>query len=476
MNESPRLQPHFGLLQATALNVTLIVGAGVFVTIPYMLRELPGPYAVLGWVAGAVLMLLDGLIWSELGAALPGSGGTYTYLLESYGRDRWGRPAAFLFIWQFLISGPLELASGLIAIAGFSNALDAGYAQWNASHRIEAHLAVTDQINLGLILDPSRLLAIGLGLLVIALLYRRIATLGKLTVTLWIGVLAVIAWVLIEGAAAGNLRQILDFSAISAPESLWRKMGAATLLAMYSYLGYYNVCYIGDEVRNPGRTIPRAIILSALLVGTLFVAVHLSLLSVVPWQSVPATDEGLRDYSLVAAFMTHRHGDWAATLATVLLIWCCFGSVFAGMLGYARIPYGAATQGHFFSIMGRVHPQRRIPHISLLFVGAMTVAWSLFDLESVIKALVVTRILEQFVAQIFGVMRLRRTRPDLPRPYRIWLYPVPCILALAGWIWLYVAAEIEFIAFGLIALGLGVAAFLVWARRTRGWPFPPRAG
>src|SRR5438477_1425370 len=102
----PGLHRHFGLVQATALNITMIVGAGVFVTIPYMLLKLPGPYALLGWLGAGLLILVDGLIWSELGAMMPGSGGSYLYLLEAFGRHRWGRLAAFLFIWQFLISGP----------------------------------------------------------------------------------------------------------------------------------------------------------------------------------------------------------------------------------------------------------------------------------------------------------------------------------------------------------------------------------
>src|SRR5438477_6475065 len=125
------LQRHFGLLHATALNVSMIVGAGVFVTIPLMLGKLPGPYALLGWLVGGALMVADGLIWSELGATLPGSGGSYLYLLECYGRQRWGRLMAFLFVWQFLLSGPLEIASGLIALAMFCTALTPEFAALN---------------------------------------------------------------------------------------------------------------------------------------------------------------------------------------------------------------------------------------------------------------------------------------------------------------------------------------------------------
>ncbi|MFL5341478.1 MAG: APC family permease, partial [Gemmataceae bacterium] len=246
------LHRHFGLLQATALNVTMIVGAGVFATIPFMLKELPGWYALLGWVAGAGLMLVDGLIWSELGATLPGSGGTYVYLLESYGRNKWGRPMAFLFIWQFLLSGPLELASGLIAIATFAPSLSPQFAEFNANHTLGGSIDFAADLKLGLSIGPAKLLALALGVVIVLLLYRRITTLGQLTVALWIGVLGILTWVLVEGSLHLDLQRVFDTPA-DRPTGLdfARKLGTVTLLAMYSYLGYYNVCYIGDEVKEP---------------------------------------------------------------------------------------------------------------------------------------------------------------------------------------------------------------------------------
>src|SRR5262249_32478332 len=189
-----------------------------------------------------------------------------------------------------------------------------------------------------------------------------------------------------------------------------------------SYLGYYNVCYIGDEVRDPGRTIPRAIIWSALIVCVLFVGLHLAMLGTVGWTEIPKKTD---NYSLPAEFMRRMHGDWAVKLITVLLIWCCFGSVFAGLLGYSRIPYGAARDGHFFRIFARVHPEKRIPHVSLWLVGGMMLVWNFFDLQSVINALIVTRILEQFVAQAVGVMLLRRVPPGRPPARPGWVFPPP---------------------------------------------------
>jgi amino acid transporter len=465
------LQRHFGLLHATALNVSMIVGAGVFVSIPLMLGKLPGPYALLGWVAAGVLMLADGLIWSELGATLPGSGGSYLYLLESYGRQRWGRLMAFLFVWQFLLSGPLELASGLIALAVFSTALTPEFHAFNEAWTW--HWVFWPEAELGITFDPARLGALVVGVLILVLLYRRITSLGWLTVAIGLSVLALIGWILVEGATHFDAARAFDFSAaaLGEPVDFAAGLGGAMLLAMYSYLGYYNICYLGDEVRDPGRTIPRAILLSAALVCVLFVGVHLALLGTVSWHEVPTQSPAVDDYNLPAEFMRRLHGDVAAAVVALLLMWSCFGSAYAGLLGYSRIPYGAARYGHFFAGLGRVHPHHRIPHVSLLFVGGLMLFWTLFDLQNVITALLTTRLLEQFVGQIVGVMLLRRREPNRPRPYRIWLYPLPCGLALVGWLFLYWAAGPLFIGLGLVTLLAGVAAFLVWSRRMGGWPF-----
>ena len=470
-SNAPGLQRHFGLLHATALNISMIVGAGVFLTIPLMLGKLPGPYALLGWVAAGGLILVDGLFWGELGAMFPGSGGSYLYLLESYGRHRWGRLAAFLFSWQFLISGPLELGSGLIAVAVFSNAFHPAYQAFNESWTWK--LPFTPDGGPGLTVSPARFIAIGVGVVIVLLLYRRMKTVRWLTVTVWVGVLAVIAWILIEGALRFDPRVAFDFSGAAAgfPGDFREGLGGAMILAMYSYLGYYNVCYIGEEVRDPGRTIPRSILLSAAAVCVLFVGLHLAMLGVVSWRDVPTTSPAVDAYNLPAEFMQRRHGDWAAVVVTAFLIWSCFGSAFAGLLGYSRVPYAAARHGHFFSLFGRVHPHRRIPHVALLLVGALTLFWTFFDLQNVIDALIVTRILEQFIGQIVGVVLLRRLQPDRPRPFRIYLYPIPCGLALVGWLYMYVSAGPWFIAFGLATLFVGALVFLLWTWRTRQWPF-----
>lgn len=473
MSTPPTLRRHLGLFQATALNVTWIVGAGVFAMIPQMVAKLPGPYALLGWLVAGVVMLCDGLVWSELGAAMPGSGGSYLYLLECFGRERWGRLMAFLFIWQILLSGPLEIASGLIAMAEFSSAFSDGFRSFNEHYTI-SHMFFADS-KVGVTFGPARVLAILAGCLILYLLHRRIEGLGRLTVTLWLGVLFVIGWLLFEGALRFDPAVAFAWtdSAGKTAEFSWNGLGSATRFAMYAYFGYYGICYLGDEVRSPGRTIPRSILLSAAIVAVLFIGLHVAMLGVVPWGSIPTKEAELDDFSLAAVFMRKIHGHWAVVLVTLCLIWSCFGSVFAGLLGYSRIPYGAARFGHFFAPFAKVHETLAIPHVSLWLVGLLSLAWSLFDLQTVIDALVTMRIIEQFIAQTIGVMLLRRLQPDRPRPFRIWLYPVPCLLALIGWGYMYASAGWLFIGLGLCTLLLGIVAFLIWSWRGRAWPFTP---
>jgi amino acid transporter len=471
------LQRHLGLLQATAINVTMVVGAGVFVTIPAMLGKLPGAYALLGWLAAGALILVDCLVWSELGAAHPGSGGSYVYLLECYGPKRWGRLMAFLFIWQFLLSGPLEIASGLIAADSLSQALDPNLKEFNDKYKREQVLYEwkdeegKDQA-LKVTLSPVRAVFLGVGVFCIGLLYRRVTSLGKLAVAFWVCILAAVAWILIEGFLNFHPERAFDFQVDDkVPKNPALALGQAMILAIYSYIGYYNICYMGDEVRHPGKNIPRSILLSTLLVIALFVGLHLAMLGTVQWRDY----EGKDDVNLAAVFMQQRHGLWAAQLVTFLILGSIFASAFSGLLGYSRIPYGAARSGHFFSAVGRVHPDHQIPHVSLLLVGVITLFWTLFDFTSVLNALITTRLLIQFVGQIIGLALLRRARPREHWPFRMWLYPLPCGLALAGWLYLFASSGVIFIGISLATTVAGSIAFIIWSATVKSWPFGPAA-
>jgi amino acid transporter len=456
--EEPRgsLLRRFGLLQATALNMSNMIGVGPFITIPLLMSTLGGPQAMLGWLLAALIVIPDGLVWSELGAAMPGSGGSYVYLREGYGRETYGRLLAFLFIWQFILSGPLEIASGYI---GFANYV--GYV-WQGMAPI-----------------ATMMVAAGVGVLNIALLYRRITSIGALTVTLWTGTLITTAAVIGTGALHFDRRLAFDFppGAFQFSVGFLLGLGAAARIGVYDYLGYYDICYIGEEVKAPGRTIPRSIIISILAVAVMYVGINLSVIGVVPWREFVPAEAHPNAQFVVSSFMERVHGSHIATVFTALILWTAFGSVFALLLGYSRIPYAAARDGYFFEVFGRVHSAKRFPHVSLVVIGLIAIACSFLSLGIVIDALITTRILVQFIGQIFAVMLLRRMRPDMPRPFRIWLYPVPALVALAGWIFVFVTSDWRVILLGLTTLAGGVMAFLGWSWRAARWPFasPPSA-
>jgi amino acid transporter len=438
------LQRRFGLLHATALNMINMIGIGPFITIPLLMTALGGPQAMLGWLVALVIVICDGMIWSELGAAMPHSGGSFGYLREAFGRERLGRLMAFLFVWQFILSGPLEIASGYI---GFSQYL--GYI-WPSATRGQL-LAV----------------AAAVGLVNIALLYRRITSIAKITVSLWIGTLLTTAAVIGTGAVHFDAKLAFDFppGAFSFSLGFLMGLGAAARVGVYDYLGYYDVCYIGDEVANPGRVIPRSILLSTIAVAAIYFLINLSIIGVVPWREFVPADAHPQSAFIVSTFMERIYGPKVATFFTVMVLWTAFGSVFALLLGYSRVPYAAARDGYFFAPFARLHPTAGFPTVSVVVLGLISIAASMFSLAIVIDALIATRILVQFIGQIAGVIRLRRVNPDMPRPYRIWLYPVPAFVALAGWLFIFLTTNVQVIAFGLGLLLLGVVAFAVWSKR-----------
>lgn len=451
-NEHPHLLRRFGLLQATALNMSNMIGIGPFITIPLLMSALGGPQAMLGWLVAVLIAIPDGMVWSELGAAMPGSGGSYLYLREGFGRESYGRLLSFLFIWQFIISGPMEIASGYIGLSNY-----VGYV-WS-----------------GLTVGGTKAVAAGVGLLNIALLYRRIGSIGRITVSLWIGTLLTTIAVIVTGALHFDSRLAFDFPAGSFSFSLGFLfgLGAASRIGVYDYLGYYDICYIGEEVREPGRVIPRSIIISVVAVALIYFAINLSIIGVVPWrQFVPADETRPVSDFVVSIFMERVYGSEIATLFTAMVVWTAFGSVFALLLGYSRIPYAAAVDGYFFKVFGRLHPKKNFPYVSLVMIGTISIVCSFFSLGLVIDALITTRILVQFIGQNLAVALLRKTKPDLARPYRIWLYPLPNLIALLGWVFIFATSDWKVILFGIASLAVGMAAFFVWSGRSRNRPFP----
>ena len=470
----PELIRGVGLAGATTLNMIDMIGVGPFITIPLIVTAAGGPQAMLGWIAGAFFALCDGLVWAELGAAMPEAGGSYQYLKQIYGPNSLGRMLSFLFIWQLSFSAPLSIASGCVGLAHYAGYIWPALGRTWSSHTWHAGVPLLGSLDVTTILTTGTLVAMAACAFIVFLLYRRITAITKLAELLWLGVAAAIAWVVFAGLTHFSAARAFDFppGAFHLSHEFFTGMGAAMLIATYDYWGYYNVCFLGGEVKDPGRNIPRALILSIVAVSAIYVVMNVSILGVVPWREM-LTHTGEQNNYIVSIFMERIYGPWAGRAIALLIIWTAFASVFSLLLGYSRVPYAAALDGNYFAAFRRVHPEKRFPNTSLLALGAVAMVFCLLRLADIIAALVVIRILLQFIVQAIGVMVLRHRRPDMPRPFRMWLYPVPALLAISGFLFILISRqnferEIKY-ALGLLAVGLLV--YCVRARRTREWPF-----
>jgi fructoselysine transporter len=444
--QQPALERGLGLKEAVALNMIEIVGIGPFVVSSLVIKEMGGPQALLAWIGGAVLATLDGFVWSELGAAMPLAGGTYVFLREAYGPNRWGRLMSFLLVWQIFLAGPLSVASASI---GFTN-----YARY---------LYPLSRLQ-------GKALSGGLVILLVILLYRRITTIGKISILLWIGVVATLLWLIWGGLSHFNSRIAFDFppGAFRLSWVWFAALGSAMVKTVYTYWGYYNICQLGGEIRDPERNIPRGIFLSIGGITFLYLAMQLSILGVVPWR------EAQDSPALVSVVIERIYGHGAARWMAVMVLWIALASVFSVLLGYSRVPYAAALDGNFFSVFARVHPTKRFPHVSLLVLGGIAFLASVrLDLQTSITGILALRLLVQFVGQAVGVMLLRKRWGTGRLPFRMWLYPVPAVLTMCGWAALFWATG-PARKWGLLEIALGAVAFLFRAWEMRQWPFEKR--
>jgi len=439
----PQLERALGLKEAVALNMIEIVGIGPFVVSSLVIKSMGGPQALVAWLAGALLACLDGFVWSELGAAMPRAGGTYVFLREAYGPERWGRLLSFLFVWQTLIQAPLSVASAAI---GFSD-----YAKY--LYPLNAWQA--------------RALSGGLVIFLVMLLYRRIRTIGKISVLLWLGVVGTMLWLIWGGMRHFDAKLAFDFppGAFDLSWVWFAGLGGAMVNTIYSYWGYYNICHLGGEIRDPEKNIPRGIFLSILGITVLYLAMQTSILGVVPWR------EAQNSPFLASLFIEKLYGPGAARAVTFMVLWIALASVFSVLLGYSRVPYSAALDGNFLPVFSKVHPTKHFPHVSLLFLGGLSFIFSLtLKLKTAIAAILAMRLLVQFIGQAVGVMLLHKRWPPERLPFKMWLYPLPAVLTMLAWAWLFWHTG-PIRKWGLLEIGLGALAFLIWTREMRQWPF-----
>jgi len=435
--EGEGLERSLTLRGAVTLNLLDMIGVGPFLTLPLLLAAMGGPQAMVGWVLGALLAACDGLVWAELGAAMPEAGGTYAYLGKMF-PGQWGRWLSFLFVFQLMVSAPLSVASGCIGLAQYAGFLSPG---WLGDGGV-VHALRVGGYSFGVSAGRATWLAIAVVGLAVVLLYRRLSAMRGVSAGMLVVVLGTIGWAMVTGLLHGQWARVVAF-----PAGAWKLdhgffvgLGSAMLIATYDYWGYYNVTFLGGEARDPGRTIPRAVLISIGVVAVLYLGLNASVLAVMGAPSiVGAQDLGARRALLSemmrVAYTPGLGAGWGMGLgrvAAVLVMVTAFASVFSLLLGYSRIPFAAARDGNFPAVFGRLHPRRGFPYVALLFLAGMACLFCFFSLADVIAALVVLRILLQFGLQHVGVMVLRVRRPEMVRPFRIWLYPVPPLLALVG--------------------------------------------
>ncbi|MEC3976087.1 APC family permease [Amycolatopsis sp. H20-H5] len=447
------LERKIGPLQATAINMTQMCGIGPFVTIPAMVATMGGPQAMFGWIIGAIIALADGLIWAELGAAMPGAGGTYVYLREAF-QYRTGRLMPFLFAWSAVLFIPLIMSTGIIGLVQYLGYL---------------FPAMTDDSGTtGL----GKIVGIGVILLIVLALFRKIGQIGKLTTVLFAIMLFAVLSVIVAAFSHFSAAQAFAFTPgafdLFGGGAFWTGLGAGLIIAIYDYLGYNTSAYLGGEVKNPGRTLPRSIIFSILGIMSLYFLLQVGVLGSIPLEQLEKAT------SVASSVLEQAWGTGVAKTITVFIVIAAIGSVFAGLLGGSRVPFEAARDKVFLPVFAKLHPKLNLPTAGVLAMGLITAIGSLFTLTTVINAAVTVLVLIQSVAQIAALVVLRQRRPDLRRPYRQWLYPIPTVIAGIGWVYIYVSASWLSIGLSVGWIVLGVIAFGIYAKAEQTWPFGPK--
>ena len=474
-NPDDKLIRGVGTTGATALNMIDMIGVGPFITMPLIIVAMGGPQAMLGWIFGALLVICDGLVWAELGASMPKSGGAYYYLKEIYGERKLGRLMSFLFIWQLTFSAPLSIASGCLGFALYATYAFPGLSGSLFTRDLSVPIPFLGDLTASLAASYATFVAIGICLFCVFLLYRKITVIEKLSKFLWIGVMLTIVWIIFAGLTNFDASLAFDFppDAFTLRPEFFLGLGSALLIAVYDYWGYYNVNFFAGEVKEPEKTIPRAIIYSILLVAAIYIVMNISILGVIPWREFGETANSDARRYVISSLMERLYGPTAGVIATLLIMWTAFSSVFSLLLGYSRVPYAAALDGNYFKVFSKVHPKHHFPYVALLTLGGIAALFCFLRLVDVIAALVVIRIIIQFLAQIIGLLILRKTKPEMPRPFRMWLYPIPAIVAVLGFLYVLFMRqnfqkEVKYAAVLIVA---GLAVYLVRSYRRKEFPF-----
>ncbi len=439
----PKLDRKISILQATAINMTDMVGIGPFVVLSMVAEIMQGPWFLYAWIAGAVLSFIDAAVWSQLGSTYPLAGGSYNFLKEGFG-PKWGKLMSFLFVWQTMIQAPLVIASAAIGFASYFRYI----------------YPLNDW--------QGKIMSGSIVILIVLMLYRKIEAIGKISVLLWVGVLVTMAWLIGGGLFHGNfLQPIIHMNdGLKLDHAFAAALGFASVKTIYSYLGYYNVCHLGGEIMHPQKNIPKSMFISIAGIAVLYLMMNISVASVLPLEQIQ------KSKFVVSEFVATLFGSTAANIATLLILWVAFASVFSATLGYSRIPFAAASDGAFFKIFAKLHPTKHFPYVSLLFLGSVAFVFSLlFKLHEVISAILAMRILIQFIGQAIGLLLLVKQKGMSHFAWKMPLYPIPVILAIIIWGLVFLSTGFNMILGGLTVITLGLIAFLIKSNRNNEWPF-----
>ena len=442
-NAQPKLDRKISILQATAINMTDMVGIGPFVVLSMVAEIMQGPWFLYAWIAGALLSFVDAMVWSQLGSTYPLAGGSYNFLKEGFG-PKWGKLMSFLFVWQTMIQAPLVIASAAIGFASYFRYI----------------YPLNDW--------QGKIMSGSIVILIVVMLYRKIEAIGKISVMLWVGVLVTMAWLIGGGLFHGNfLQPILHMNdGLKLDHAFAAALGFASVKTIYSYLGYYNVCHLGGEIMHPQKNIPKSMFISIVGIAVLYLMMNISVASVLPFEQIQ------KSKFVVSEFVAVLFGSTAANIATILILWVAFASVFSATLGYSRIPFAAASDGAFFKVFAKLHPTKHFPYVSLLVLGSVAFVFSLlFKLHEVINAILAMRILIQFIGQAIGLLLLVKKKGKAHFAWKMPLYPVPVILAIIIWGFVFISTGFNMILGGLTVTGLGIIAFLIKSNRNKEWPF-----
>lgn len=434
------------LRQAVAINMIDMVGIGPFITIPYIIGAMSGPQCILAWLLGSLLAFMDGFVWAELGAKWPEAGGSYVFLQQLFGKEKWGRLLSFLYIWQTTFQAPLVIASGAI-----------GFAQYLT------YLVPLDAM-------MQKLISGSLVIMITILLYRKINDIGKISVVMGIIVIGTMLWLIVSGFSHFDMPLAFTFNkdAFDFTPAFFFGLGTASTKTIYSYLGYYNVCHLGSEIKEPEKNIPKSIFISIAGISVLYLLMQTAISGVIPWQ------EAKDSQFIVSTFFEKIYGTIAANIATLLILLIAISSLFAVMLGYSRVPYAAAVEGNYFNIFSKVHPTKNFPHASLIILATVAFVFSLlFKMKEVITAIIVMRILIQFVSQSLGLILLHYKNKELKLPYKMLFFPIPPITGIIVWMFVFFSADWQYILGAIAFIAAGFLLFLYQSNRKKLWPFEP---